>query len=385
MSNYRSYLANKYNRNNICCCKGETGTLGTSGVAGPTGFTGLDKGSKGSKGIDGPTGFIGPTGFTGPTGGTTGPTGFTGPTGEMGPSIGLLGPTGFTGPTGGTGPTGSTGEKGFIGATGPESEPGLKSIWEFGAYIPSVNKTDLGNFPEEFAICPTAFGAIGEGKPCWLYPSYGGSGDRDTGTTPNYSAPLPIAKTIYPVTPVGRPPPPTYGFFEVPAAVIPYKKGRLEKPIGLTLNSSFGNVNWTGANRSMDIIIKVYLWCPEDLKPPIAGGTGIPGGPTGYVYQYEAKWNSDPRAETEPHSLCCILSPTEPGEVEPDIVCKPSPPDPFTEIEINSEWEPGNKFLASVSIQFKATDSSYSAGPDPRSVIGSNMNISVSLRFDPNP
>ena len=381
MSNYRSYLANKYNRNNICCCKGETGTLGTSGVAGPTGFTGLDKGSKGSKGIDGPTGFIGPTGFTGPTGGTTGPTGFTGPTGEMGPSIGLLGPTGFTGPTGGTGPTGSTGEKGFIGATGPESEPGLKSIWEFGAYIPSVNKTDLGNFPEEFAICPTAFGAIGEGKPCWLYPSYGGSGDRDTGATPNYSAPLPIAKTIYPVTPVGRPPPPTYGFFEVPAAVIPYKKGRLEKPIGLTLNSSFGNVNWTGANRSMDIIIKVYLWCPEDLKPPIAGGTGIPGGPTGYVYQYEAKWNSDPRAETEPHSLCCILSPTEPGEVEPDIVCKP---ESFTGT-IDSNWEPGNKFLASVSIQFKATDSSYSAGPDPRSVIGSNMNISVSLRFDPNP
>ena len=375
MSNYRSYLANKYNRNNICCCKGETGTFGTSGVAGPTGFTGLDKGPKGSKGIDGPTGFIGPTGFTGPTGGTTGPTGFTGPTGEMGPSIGPLGPTGFTGPTGGTGPTGSTGEKGFIGATGPESEPGLKSIWEFGAYIPSVNKTDLGNFPE-FAICPTA---TGEGKPCWLYPSYGGSGDRDTGVTPNYSAPLPIAKTIYPVAP-GRLPT-TYGFFEVPAAVIPYQKGRLEKTIGLTLNSSFGNVNWTGAfgNRSMDIIIKVYLWCPEDLKALPNGGTGIPGGPTGYVYQYEAKWKSE--VGVDPHSLCCILSPTELGDVEPDIVCKPAS---FTGT-IDSEWIPGNKFLASVSIQFIATDSSYSAGPDPRSVIGSNMNISVSLRFDPTP
>ena len=376
MSNYRSYLANKYNRNNICCCKGETGTFGTSGVAGPTGFTGLDKGPKGSKGIDGPTGFIGPTGFTGPTGGTTGPTGFTGPTGEMGPSIGPLGPTGFTGPTGGTGPTGSTGEKGFVGATGPESEPGLKSIWEFGAYIPSVNKTDLGNSPE-FAICPTAFG---EGKPCWLYPSYGGSGDRDTGVTPNYSAPLPIAKTIYPVAP-GRLPT-TYGFFEVPAAVIPYQKGRLEKPIGLTLNSSFGNVNLGGPtnNRSMDIIIKVYLWCPEDLIPVAGrGATGIPGGVNAFVYQYQAKWKSE--VGVDPHSLCCILSPTEGGKGTPDISCKPR----AIPISIDSEWESENKFLASVSIQFIATDPSYAAGPDPRSVIGSNMNISVSLRFEPFP
>jgi len=69
------------------------------------------------------------------------------------------------------------------------------------------------------------------------------------------------------------------------------------------------------------------------------------------------------------------------GDVEPDIVCKPAS---FTGT-IDSEWIPGNKFLASVSIQFIATDSSYSAGPDPRSVIGSNMNISVSLRFDPTP
>jgi len=164
------------------------------------------------------------------------------------------------------------------------------------------------------------------------------------------------------------------------------KAGRLEKPIGLTLNSSFGNVNSSTppSNRPMDIIIKVYLWCPEDLIP-VAGSnaTGIPGGVGAFVYQYEAKWKSE--VGVDPHSLCCILSPTESGDVEPDIVCKPSPPDPFTEIEINSEWEPGNKFLASVSIQFKATDSSYSAGPDPRSVIGSNMNISVSLRFDPTP
>ena len=376
MSNYKSYLANKYNRNNICCCKGETGTFGTSGVAGPTGFTGLDKGPKGSKGIEGPTGFIGPTGFTGPTGGTTGPTGFTGPTGEMGPSIGQLGPTGFTGPTGGTGPTGSTGEKGFVGATGPESKPGLKSIWEFGAYIPSVNKASLGNLPSQFEICPIS-PALSDGKECWLYPSYGGTGNRDPvlGTT-NYSAPLPIGKPIYPVTP-GRLPTP-YGFFEVPAAVIPYKDGRLEKPIGLTLNSSFGNVNSSSpaSNRSMDIIIKVYLWCPEDLKTVADGGNGIPGGTGAFVYQYEAKWKSE--LGVDPHSLCCVLSPTE-SNLQPNIICKNAP------LVINGDWQPGNKFLASVSIQFKATDPGYAVGPDPRSVIGSNMNISVSLRFDPTP
>ena len=191
---------------------------------------------------------------------------------------------------------------------------------------------------------------------------------------------MPIAKTIYPVAP-GRLPT-TYGFFEVPAAVIPYKDGRLEKPIGLTLNSSFGNVNLGGPtnNRSMDIIIKVYLWCPEDLIAVAGrGATGIPGGVNAFVYQYQAKWKSE--VGVDPHSLCCILSPTEGGKGTPNIVCKPTT---FTGT-IDSEWEPGNKFLASVSIQFIANDPSYAAGPDPRSVIGSNMNISVSLRFEPFP
>jgi len=187
---------------------------------------------------------------------------------------------------------------------------------------------------------------------------------------------LPIGKTIYPVTP-GRLPTP-YGFFEVPAAVIPYNEGRLEKPIGLTLNSSFGNVNTSlpASNRSMDIIIKVYLWCPEELKTVADGGNGIPGGTGAFVYQYEAKWKSE--LGVNPHSLCCVLSPTE-SNLQPNIICKTAP------LVINGDWQPGNKFLASVSIQFKATDPGYAVGPDPRSVIGSNMNISVSLRFDPTP
>ena len=379
MSNYKSYLANKYNRNNICCCKGETGTLGTSGVAGPTGFAGQNTGPKGSQGIDGPTGFRGPTGFTGPTGGSTGPTGFTGPTGEMGPSIGPSGPIGYTGPTGGTGPTGSTGEKGVVGPVGPISEPGFKSIWEFGAYIPKITSNDILQYPD-FAISPTA--TTPEGKECWLYPSYGGSSNQDSAVaSPNYSAPLPVGN-YFSYQPIVRPSAGRNFFYEVPAVVVPFKEGFIDKTIGLTLNSSFGNINSStpASDRSVTIIIKAYLWCPEDLIPFGTPGrpTGIPGGLNGHVFQWELNWKS--LQNTDPHSLCCVLNNPEPGEGVNQIKCSD-----LISGAIDPNYEPGNKFLVSVSIQFKSTSPGYVPNLDPRSVIGSNMNISVSLRFDPTP
>ena len=89
-------------------------------------------------------------------------------------------------------------------------------------------------------------------------------------------------------------------------------------------------------------------------------------------------------AGTPRPSLCCALNPIDDGsgptEINGGVVS--------FNTTIDGNWSAGNRVLASVSVRFTAVPQGpnpYQPGPDKRSIIASNMNIAVTLRFTPPP